>query len=113
MSGYMLTTAAVIQCPHGGTVQTTASNTKVSVAGAPVVTAADTFQISGCPFALPTVPPTPSPCIVVIWSAPDVKGSLNGLPTLSQSSSGMCYSALGPPQGPPVIVSTQTKVKST
>jgi hypothetical protein len=48
---------------------------------------------------------------MVTWTVTDqlVKA---GAPTLSLSSQGLCISALGPPQGPVVIASTQTKVSS-
>jgi hypothetical protein len=112
MAGYMITVAASLQCPHGGTVQIVSSNTHVQAAGAFVATAADTFTVSGCPFQLPTVPPTPSPCVTVQWLTTDLKTKVNGAPTLSQSSSGICLSPFQVPQGPPVIVSTQTKTQS-
>ncbi len=112
MAGNSLTTASTLQCPHGGQVQIVSSNTKVSAAQNPVATAADTFIVSGCPFTLPTVPPIPSPCVTVQWIAPDMRVKVNGAPSLSQSSGGMCFSPAQAPQGPPSVVSTQAKVQS-
>ena len=112
MAGNSLTTASTLQCPHGGQVQIVSSNTKVSADQSPMATAADTFIVSGCPFQLPTVPPIPSPCMTVQWIAPDMKVTINGTPSLSQSSGGMCFSATQLPQGPPSAVSTQAKVQS-
>ena len=111
MAGNTLTTAASLSCPHGATVAIVTSNTSAKADGAYIVTLADTFNISGCPFQLPTVPPTPSPCITVQWVVTDQMVKAGSL-TLSQSSQGLCISALGPPQGPVVISSTQTKVSS-
>lgn len=111
MSGNSLTTASSLTCPHGGQVQIVSSNTKV-VAAAPLATAADTFIVSGCPFQLPTVPPIPSPCVTVQWVAPDMRVTINGVPSLSQSSGGICLSAAQVPQGPPVVSSTQAKLQS-
>jgi hypothetical protein len=112
MAGGALTTASTLQCPHGGTVQMTPSNPTIKFGGAPVVTANDTFIVSGCPFQLPTTPPTPSPCVTVRWTVSDQKVKTSGGPTLSQSSVGLCYSALQAPQGPVVIAATQAQVKS-
>ena len=111
MAGNTLTVASELSCPHGGTVTITPSNTKANADGDFIATAADTFTISGCPFTLPTTPPTPSPCITVQWLVTDEMVQA-GAPTLSMSSQGLCISALGPPQGPVIISSTQTKVSS-
>ena len=106
-----LTIASTLQCPHGGTVSIAPSNQRASAAGALIATAADTFAISGCPFQLPTTPPTPSPCVTVQWTSHDMSVTA-GAATLSQASQGLCISALGAPQGPVIIASTQTKVSS-
>lgn len=112
MSGNSLTTASSLQCPHGGQVQIISSNSKVQAVENPMATAADTFIVSGCPFQLPTVPPIPSPCMTVQWVVPDMRVTINGTPSLSQSSVGLCFSATQLPQGPPSVVSTQSKVQS-
>ena len=111
MAGKTLTTASSLSCPHGGSVTIVPSNTHAKADGSFIATMADTFTISGCPFQLPTVPPTPSPCVVVQWLLSDEMVKAGAL-TLSQASQGLCISALGPPQGPVVISSTQTKVSS-
>jgi len=113
MAGGMLTIASSLKCPHGAPVQITASNPGTTAGGAAIVTAKDNFTVIGCPFQLPTVPPTPSPCVTVLWLLTDLKVSANQAPTLSQSSLGLCFSALQLPQGPVVIEATQTKVTST
>jgi hypothetical protein len=112
MSGNSITTTATLQCPHGGTVQIISANTRVKADGAFMATATDTFTVSGCPFQLPTTPPTPSPCITVKWIVTDTRVKANNAQTLSKSSSGICLSAAQLPQGPPTIVNTQTKVQS-
>jgi hypothetical protein len=111
MAGKTLTVASSLSCPHGATVTIVPSNTRAKADGNYIATAADTFTIAGCPFTPADRSTTPSPCIMVIWSVTDelVKA---GAPTLSQSSQGLCISALGPPQGPVIISSTQTKVSS-
>ena len=113
MSGNSLNTASTLQCPHGGTVQIISANTQVKADGSPIALATDTFVISGCPFQIPAAPsPIPSPCVTVQWIVPDMRNTVNGTPTLSQSSVGLCLSAAQAPQGPVTIVNTQTKVKS-
>jgi hypothetical protein len=93
-------------------VQIVSTNTRVKADNAFMATAADTFTVSGCPFQLPTTPPTPNPCITVKWLATDTRVKANNSQTLSRSSSGICQSAVQLPQGAPVIVNTQTKVQS-
>lgn len=89
----------------------TTSNTSVQAAAGFIAVLSDEFTVAGCPFMLPTVPPTPSPCVIVRWMMGDLRMQINGTPTLSQSSVGLCYSALQIPQGPPVVMTTQSKVQ--
>jgi hypothetical protein len=112
MAGNSVSVVDVLQCPHGGTVQIIPANPRVLVNGAPLATIADTFLISGCPFQIPATPPIPSPCLTVQWSAADQRTKVNGVSTVSQSSQGLCMGATGAPQGPVVIVSTQTRAHS-
>ena len=112
MSGNSLTMASSLKCPHGAPVQITSANPMAMAGGAAIVTANDVFTVIGCPFQLPTVPPTPSPCVTVKWSLGDLRVKSSQGPTLSQSSQGLCYSALQAPQGPVVIEMTQPKVSS-
>jgi hypothetical protein len=100
----LLTTASVLMCPHGGTVQAIPSGGGVLAEGAPLVTAADTFLIAGCPFF---IGPAPSPCMSVQWVQPAANSTLAGNPTLTMSSVGLCLAATQAPQGPVMIVETQ------
>jgi hypothetical protein len=104
MSG-LLTASSVMMCPHGGTVQATPSSTSVQIAGAPVLTAADTFVIAGCPFVIGTVP---SPCVSVQWVQPAAQSTAGGNPTLTESSVGLCVGA--GPQGLVMITAAQPNV---
>jgi hypothetical protein len=112
MAGPSLTINSTLLCPHGGTVQIISANTRASADGGYLATASDTFVISGCPFQIPAVVPIPSPCVTVRWLVPDTRVKVNGNPTLSQSSVGLCLSAAQVPQGPVVVVNTQPKVQS-
>jgi hypothetical protein len=112
MAGATLTIASTLTCPHGGTVQISSSNTRVTVNSSAAALSTDTFTVSGCPFQLPTTPPTPSPCIRVQWTVPDVQTTANSTPTLSESSVGLCLSAQQVPQGPVTIVAGQARAQS-
>ena len=113
MSGNTLTTNSTLQCPHGGSVQIISANARVTADGGFVALATDTFIISGCPFQIPAPSPIPSPCIQVMWTVPDTRNMINGTPSLSQSSTGLCMSAMGIPQGPVSVVNTQSKARSS
>lgn len=111
MAGPTLTTAARLQCPHGGQVQIVTTDTRSSAGGSPLATSADQFLVTGCPFQLPG--PTPSPCVKVVWQRPDTRAKAAGSYTLSASSAGLCVSAAEVPQGPVVVVSPgQTRART-
>ncbi len=112
MAGHSLTTTASLQCPHGGSVQIISTNQQASAEGPPLALATDTFVVSGCPFQIPAVVPIPSPCVTVRWLVPDTRVTVNGQPTLSRSSVGLCLSPAQVPQGPVLIVNTQATVQS-
>jgi len=112
MAGNSLTINSTLQCPHGGTVQIITTNTTTKADNGFVATPSDTFIISGCPFQIPAVVPIPSPCLTVQWLVPDTRVKVNGNPTLSQSSVGLCLSAAQLPQGPVTVANTQQKMSS-
>jgi hypothetical protein len=109
MSGTVVHVGATITCPHMGTIMAITSNTRVSVSGQSVVTASDTFTVSGCPFLMTT--PSPQPCILARWLVPSTRVKVNGQPVILKTSTGICQSALQVPQGPPNILVTQPRVK--
>lgn len=114
MSGKTLTTTSTLMCPHGGSVQIITTNSRVTADGGFVALATDSFIISGCPNQIPAAPsPIPSPCIQVQWLVPDTRNTINGTPTLNQSSVGLCLSATGIPQGQVSIVNTQSRARSS
>ena len=106
MSG-LLNTASVLMCPHGGTVQAIPSGGAALAAGAPLVTAADTFLVAGCAFVIGVVP---SPCITVQWVQPATGSTVAQNPTLTLASIGLCIAATGAVQGPVIIADTQPNV---
>jgi hypothetical protein len=109
MPGFLVHVGASVTCPHGGQVSAITTNTKVFVGGQPVVTQSDTFLVAGCPFA----PVVPQPCIKVQWVVPATRVTVNGQPAILFDSVGLCLNPEQAPQGPPVVVSTQTRVKGT
>jgi hypothetical protein len=112
MSGNTLTTNSTLQCPHGGSVTISSSNSKAQANGGYIVTMNDTFTISGCPFQIPATPPIPSPCMKVQWLMADMSVQVGGQSSLSESSTGLCLSAQQVPQGPVTISPGQTRVSS-
>jgi len=102
MAGNSVTIASTLQCPHGGKVIIVSTNTRVR-AGTPMATALDVFTIVGC---------LAGTCVTVQWLVGDMRVRVNGVPTLSRSSLGLCLNGLQIPQGPVVIVNTQLRVKS-
>ncbi len=111
MAGHSLTTTASLQCPHGGVAQVLSTNTRARAGGAPLASAGDSFVITGCPYLIPGTS-VPSPCVQVRWLIPDNRVKVNGSQTLSRSSTGLCLSAAGAPQGPVIVINTQTRVQS-
>lgn len=113
MSGQTITVNSSLQCPHGGQVQIISSQSKATADQGFIGTIADTYVISGCPFQIPGTPPIPSPCVKVQWLKPDVRSTVNGMATVSSTSTGICLAATQLPQGPVSVVNTQTKVTSS
>ncbi len=114
MAGKSLTVMTQMQCPHGGTVTAQSSNQSVTDSnGAALLLMTDTCTIAGCPFQIPAPSGTiPSPCTTVQWIVGDMRVTVNGTPTLSESSVGLCLSATSIPQGTVMITKTQDKIES-
>lgn len=105
----ILTTNSTVQCPHGGTVSLTTANTVVQIDGGYALLQTDVHTVSGCPFTVPG--PTPQPCITVQWTSGATQNKVNQVPVLLQTSSGLCISATGTPQGAPIVSQVQSKAK--
>jgi hypothetical protein len=108
MPGPLFHVGAVGMCPHGGQITTVPGSPRVLVSGMPVATVADQYLVAGCAF---TIPP-PQPCLLVQWLTTATRVLVNGAPPITMASSGLAISATGVPQGPPLIVSTQTRVSA-
>jgi|SRR5271166_840201 len=108
MAGPLFHVGAVGMCPHGGQISTLPGSPRVLVSGMPVATMADQYLVAGCAF---TIPP-PQPCLQVRWLTPATRVLVNGSPPITLASTGLSISATGVPQGPPIVVSTQTRVSA-
>jgi hypothetical protein len=86
------------------------SNSRVQVSGQPVATVGDTYPIAGCTFMVGN---KPQPCMTTRWLVPATRVTANGQAVILQTSTGLCQSAEQIPQGPPSIVTTQTRVVAT
>ena len=109
MPGDLLTTGSTVQCPHGGSVTLTTSNTSVMGSDGPVLLESDIHLVSGCSF---TIGPNPSPCLRIEWKAPGEETSVGGAKPLVESSVGICYGPSGAPQGTAMVGSTQKDASS-
>ena len=110
----ILTTLSTIQCPHGGSLKLSTSNTLCQIDGGYALLLTDVHTVAGCPFQKP--PPSgtglvPSPCITVRWTSGATQNKVNQVPVLLQTSSGLCFGPDQLPQGPPVVAQVQQKAK--
>ena len=102
----LLTTTSTVVCPHFGVATLTTSTTKALVDGAPVLLLTDIHAVAGCPFAPGGVP---SPCVSIRWVTGATQSWIDQIPALLQTSVGLCLNVAQAPQGPAIVVQTQTK----
>jgi uncharacterized Zn-binding protein involved in type VI secretion len=107
MPGFLFHVGGAAICPHAGQVQVISSNVRVLASGMPVATVGDLSLVVGCPFVAGIVP---QPCLRVQWLTPATRVFVNGQPALLQSSSGLSLGPTQAPQGPPVVIASQTRV---
>jgi hypothetical protein len=103
----LLTTASVLMCPHGGTVQIISTNTQVTAGGDFLARSSDTFIIAGCTF---NISGAPSPCVQVQWVETAEQSQTMGDFNLTEASLGLCLAATQAPQGTVLITATQPQV---
>ena len=115
MPGFLLHTAAVVNCTHGILAQIPPAQTRVLVGGLPVATLATKMTVMGCPFTIPG--PKPQPCVSIQWLVPAVRVTVMGQPALVQQAPGpgaaLCLSAEKIPNGPPIVGWMQARVIAT
>ena len=110
MPGFVVSSAAVMTCPHGGKVSfVPASSPRVTVSGTPAVSALDQIVVTGCSF-------TP-PCVKVQWINVSARVVVNGQPILLQApptpppapGNGTC----APTPAPPLVMAMQVRATGT
>jgi hypothetical protein len=105
MPAFLLTTDAAIQCAHGAQAKALSAQPRVKVAGAPVVTLASPYQVTGC--ANP--PSAGSPCQTGQFTSAAGRVKSAGQPLLLQGSQSMSV----PTGAPLVVVNAQQRVKGS
>ena len=103
----LLTTSSSLQCPHGGTVSISTTNTQVRAGGAFLARSSDLFTIAGCPL---NVASAPHPCVRVQWTQTALRSKAVGDFTLTEASVGLCLAADNATQGVVLVNSTQRRV---
>jgi hypothetical protein len=107
--GRFLTVSSTLQCPHGGSVSISTTNTRAKADGGFIARATDTFTIAGCPFTLPSG--TPHPCVRVDWVTSARRVDAAHGDALVEDSVGLCLAADGAPQGTVLVANTQLRAK--
>lgn len=99
-------------CPHAGQVTTIPKKPKpqVLVSGQPVATMEDQFVIAGCVFAPGGAA---HPCVKVKWLVPATRVMVRGQPAILQTSMGLCHAGDEAPQGAPIVLPGQPRVRGT
>jgi len=115
MPGYLLTMSCSVSCAHGGTAKPGKSNSRVKIAGTPLVALDSQFTISGCTYTDPAKQGAPAPCTAATFlpatGTTRVKSGGQALLCMS-STTGPCIStATTPVPLLPVSDAGQSKVK--
>lgn len=110
MADLLLHVGAQVMCMHAGTATDSSPNTRVRVGGMAVATLADSFTIAGCTWTIPGTT-KPQPCVKITWLAPATRVRIGGSPALLRASAALCQSAEQIPQGAPLVLSTQIRVR--
>jgi hypothetical protein len=109
VAGFVITSATVAMCPHGGQVTFVPSQTQLMVDSASAILVSDAALIAGCPFVIGTAP---SPCLTIQWMLPATRAGVHGTPVLLSTSVGLCMSPAAAPQGTVIFSSVQARVQA-
>ena len=110
MPGFLYHVGAAAMCPHAGQVSAVASSARVLLNGQPATTSSDNYPIAGCVL---NISGSPHPCVKIRWLQPALRVKIGGQPAILATSSGLCLAADEAPQGSPVVITTQVRVKGT
>ena len=103
MPGFVMTTAAVLTCPHGGKVTVLPSQLRALAANGLIATATSQMVVAGCTFT--------APCVKVQWANASPRVLVSGHPMLLQAPpTGPGNGACAPTPAPPVVVTVQPRV---
>lgn len=106
---FLLNSQAVLLCPHGGTVQhIPTTNTAYRINGYPPLLLTDTYLVLACPHMAAMA--VPMKCDRVQWVNGSNMMMVNGVPVLTNTSTGLCMSPYGVHNGP-VVVATPVNVE--
>ncbi len=108
MADLLMHSGLLGNCPHGAPVQATAGSARVSLGGQPALRSSDACLVSGCPFIIAL---KPQPCVSVQWLVAATRVRIEQQPALLLSSTGLCKSGEQIPQGPPIPIPNQFRVK--
>ena len=108
MGSSVLTSAAVLNCGHGGTITAVPTQTRVFASKVPVLTVSDPFVPVGCGFYSGAY----SPCTSIRWLVPSLRCKVDGKSVVTSGSSGLCIGPTQAPQGTPSTVSVQPRVSA-
>lgn len=111
MSLPIVTTATMIQCPHGIPATLVTATAKVLVDAMPPLVTGDKGMVAGCPFTVPG--PKPQPCVTILLTKPATKVLAENKPVLLMNPADVAQSAEQAPQGPAVWGNIQSKVLAT
>lgn len=105
MGQFVLNHRSVILCPHGGIVtHISTTGTSYRVDGQLPMLLSDVYTVAGCPFSGSYA----SPCQSVQWLTASSMLYIRSIPALIQSSTGICMSAAGVPNGPAVVAAVHS-----
>jgi hypothetical protein len=107
MPGFVVTGAAMTACPHAAPGMLAPTGARVLIGGQPVALLSDIAAVAGCPFV---VVAAPSPCVTLSWPSGSTRVLVQGQPVLLQDSVGLGKNVAQVPQGPAVVLLTQTRV---
>lgn len=111
MSLPIVTTATMIQCPHGIPATLVSASTKVLVDTMPPLVMGDKGMVAGCPFVTPA--PKPQPCVTILLTKAATKVLAENKAVLLMNPADIAESAEKIPQGPAIWGNIQSKVLAT
>ena len=108
MPGFLYHVGVAAMCGHAGQISAVSASPRVRLSGQVAVTIGDTFPIAGCTL---NVSGAPHPCVRVQWLVPSSRVRIGGQPAILQTSTGMTLAADMAPQGAPVVLGGQARVR--